>query len=229
MLMIRNQQKAFQYKKEYDLAQQKLNIQIEHYQKLYDAQREIGAIRHDIRDKLTAISGLLSQGNIPEAIAHITGIVDKVEKKSDIIDTGHPPIDAVINAKITKAEESDIYIKHKLIIENPIDISQLDIALLIANALDNAIKGILRSTDVERFIKLDVTNTTEYISILVENQSSGPVYDNFQTSKPEKINHGFGLEQMKAITKKYNGDINPKYNSENYKFTLEILLKNKAE
>ncbi|MCL2820422.1 MAG: GHKL domain-containing protein [Oscillospiraceae bacterium] len=228
MFLIRNQQKALQYKSEYELSQLRLEMQIEHYQKLYTAQREVKAIRHNISDKLVAISGLLSSGLISEALERIDGIDNEVKKTATIIDTGFPPIDAVINAKIEKAKANNINIRHKIIIDNALHTDQFDIAILIANALDNAVEGILRSNDVERVIKLDFISVPDYISLLIENYSSVPIIEGFKTVKQEKSSHGFGIEQMKAIAKKYDGDIYLIYDSESYKFTVEILLKNKS-
>jgi len=225
MILIRNQQKAFQYKSEYELSQQRLNIQVEHYQKLYNAQREVRSIRHNISNNLLAISGLLSKKMIAEAKERIDGIYNEVKKTADIIDSGLPSVDAVINAKIAKAAESDIRIEHKILIDNDLFVDQFDVAILIANALDNAIEGLLRSEGVERVIKLDLVSMADYISILVENQSTGLIYDDFRSSKAEKVNHGFGIEHMKAIAKKYDGDVNPIYDPETKLFTVDILLK----
>jgi hypothetical protein len=229
MILVRNQQRALQYKSEYDLSQQKLNIQIAHYQKLYDAQREVRAIRHDMVDTLTSISGLLSDEQVAEAVERINGINSNLGKTADINYTGHPSVDAVINAKIIKAEESGICIKHKFIIEDSLKVDQFDVAIIIANALDNAIEGVMRSTDAERNIRLSVTSESDYIAIFVKNHSSGLIHDDFRTSKPEKANHGFGLERMKTIAKKYNGDVNPNYIVDKREFILKILLENKAE
>ena len=227
MILIKNQQNALQCKRAYDLSQKRLDIQIEHYENLYITQREVRAIRHNISDNLVAISGLLEKEKYSEALDFINKINTDVKRTAEIICTEHPSIDAVIDAKIAKARECDIQIEHKIWIDNKMLADQFDVASLIANALDNAIEGILRSSEVERCITLNLNSTSDYISMIVENYSTGPVYGDFRTSKKDKINHGFGMEHMKEITKKYDGDAYPKYNPETHKFTLKILLKNK--
>jgi len=44
-------------------------------------------------------------------------------------------------------------------------------------------------------------------------------------TKPDKVNHGFGLTRMKAIASKYDGTVNLSYNAETKKFTLEVIIK----
>ena len=227
MHVLNNQRKALAYKKEYDLAQLRLEMQIEHYQNLYQSQHNIRAIRHEISDSLVAISGMLKHGQVQEAIDRIDRIHNDVKKTTDVVDTGFPPVDAVIKAKLAKSAEHGIEISYKVLIDVILVVDHFDIAMLISNALDNAIEGTLRSKDPARVIVLDIASASDYISILVENYTSGPIYEDFRTLKPDKNNHGFGIAQMKAITLKYNGDFHPNYDHATGKFSLKILLKNK--
>ena len=121
-----------------------------------------------------------------------------------------------------------IQIQYKVIIENGLHIDQFDLAAIIANALDNAIEGIVRSEGVDKRILLHISSTSEYISILVENAAAGPVNKHFVTTKPDKVNHGFGITQMKSVAKKYSGDVQPEYDPYAGKFSLNVLLKNQA-
>jgi len=108
MLILNNQHKALAYKKEYELAKLRLEMQIDHYQEISQAHHEVRSIRHNISNNLIAISGLLSEGSVQDAVDRINGINADVKRTEDIVDTGFPSIDAVINAKIAKASESDI-------------------------------------------------------------------------------------------------------------------------
>ena len=227
MLILNNQRKALAYKRDFDSSQIRLNMQIEHYQKLYAAQHEVRSIRHEISHKLLAISGMLSDGSIQEAIGLINGIHTDVERTTDIVNTGFPQVDAVIYAKINLANESGIHIKYKVIIDDKLYIDQLDLAVIIANAIDNAIEGIIRSGEVEKSILLHVSSESDYISILVENSASGPIAEDFKTSKTDKSSHGFGIAQMKKIALKYSGDVLPSFKRETGKFSLKILLNNR--
>jgi len=98
--------------------------------------------------------------------------------------------------------------------------------VIVANALDNAIEGILRSDNAQRRILLHVANASEYLSMFVENSAGGLIYDDFRTTKSDKSSHGFGLKQMRAIAQKYDGDIQPSFDNKKNKFTLSVMLKN---
>jgi len=229
IVILNNQRKAMLYKKENEIAQLRLATQIEHYQKLYQSQQEVKSIRHDLSNKLLAITGLLKDGRTQDAINHVSGIQSEVERTSEIVDTGLPPVDAVLTAKITAAAEFGINIEYKILIDDCLNIDQFDLAIVVANALDNGIEGILRSDNVRKHILLRIASAADYISILVTNFSSGPVYEDFRTSKTDKYDHGFGIPQMRAIAQKYEGDIQPSYDRETGEFSLKLLLKNRSE
>lgn len=226
IFVLNNQLKAMEYKKKYDLAQVRLKMQIEHYQKLYQAHYEVRLVRHEISNSLLAISGALSQGLVKESLDRINTILADVKRAAEIVDTGLPAVDAVIDAKLAKASESEIEIVYKMIIDCDMNIDQFDLAIIIANSLDNAIEGIKRSCNVDRRILLNIASESDYLHILVENPMSGLVDGNFETSKPDKSNHGFGLAQMRAVAQKYDGYIHPAFNSEIGRFSLIVLLKN---
>ena len=226
MFIVKNLQKAVAYKHDYELALVKLNTQIEHYKKLYQAQYEVRAIRHDLNNELIAISGMLDDSRIQEALEYISEMTSSISKTSAITDTKNPALDAVINAKIDKAEKSGAHIISKITIGSDSLIDGFDLAGIVAAALDNAIEGILRSCGVEKEIYLSIDDKSGFISIVVENYTSGLVHTDFQTTKSDKSNHGFGIAQMRAIAEKYGGIVEPKYDQKLKKFSLNVLLKN---
>jgi len=229
ILVLDNQRKALAYKREYDVAKMSLQMQVEHTHKLYQTHQEVRLMHHDIRGKLLAVSGMLAKGSSEDAVSYIRKMESDVRKTSEVVDSGFPAIDAILDAKICKARESDIEIEHRILLNDDLMVDQLDLAMIISNALDNAIEGILRSVDVERHIVLHVTNASGYISLYAENQSDSQIHEGFRTSKADQQNHGFGIEQMKSIALKYSGDVQPDYNKEKGMFTLNIVLKDQKE
>jgi len=227
MFILSKQRKAMIYKRESELNKTRLDMQLEHYKEIYQEQQRVKSMRHDMNNNLFALSGILNAGNVHDAIEKINEILNEVVKVTDIVDTGNPPIDAILSVKTTKAIENGIMINHTVVIDGELYVDQFDIALIIANALDNAIEGIQRSTDIDKTIALSINRVSEYISILIENNASGPVYSDYQTSKPDKKNHGFGMTQMKDIVQKYNGSFRPLYDEETKRFLLKIMLENK--
>lgn len=226
LFVVTHLQKSIGYKRDLDVAEIRLKTQIEQYQKILGAQKEVRKIRHDINNDLIAISGILEDGQSEEALKRINAITLSLAKSASVVSTGIPALDAVVNAKIGKAERSEIHIIYTIKINNELNIDGFDLAGIVASALDNAIEGILRSHDVKRNIHLSIMEFPDFISIVIENYASGSIHEKFRTSKSDRKNHGFGLVQMKDIADKYDGDVQPHYDPVSGKFSLKVLLKN---
>ena len=228
MFILNNQLKSMLYKNKYESAQQRLQIQVKHYNELYEAQNEIRSIRHDIKNKLVAISGLIEKGQIDEALIQIrkdTAIIQTIES---VIDTGFPALDATINAYIKKTENLNLKFIHKIIIDPPLLINQIDLAIIISNALDNAMEAVKESIGIDKNILLGITSEADFISVYIKNKATTKIDKHFRTTKKNKSNHGFGINNMKVIVTKYDGDFQINFDEETKEFTIKILLKNQV-
>jgi signal transduction histidine kinase len=226
MFIVMELQKAIEYKGKYDLAELRNEEQVAYYEKRHKAQSELREIRHDLNNNLTAIYGLLESERIEEAKEHIKRINSDVTRSASVINTGIPTLDAVIDAKMDRAKKYGIKVISKVGVARELKLDSFDLAKLVANALDNAIEGVLRSDSLEHEIYLNISDEADFISIIVENYASEPINEDFQTSKADKQNHGFGIKQIRDITKKYNGDVKIKHDADSKKFLLTVLLEN---
>jgi len=225
MVILRNLQKTIAYKNASEMAEKRLEMQLRQSHKLYQEQTKIRKIRHDISNELISLFGTLESGNVADAVERINALNSDISDIKDNVYTGLPEVDAVISSKLDKAESSGIKIVEKININQQIDIDSYDFAGIVANALDNAIEGILRSNEIEKSISLKINTVPGYLVIDVENFASGTIHQDFRTSKLDNKNHGFGIEQMKAVATKYGGNVKPEYDPQKMVFSLKVLLK----
>lgn len=91
-------------------------------------------------------------------------------------------------------------------------ISSGDIYSLFGNLLDNAIEAVRKlDKDNLRNISLKVRKVNNFVSISIQNffDSRALNYKNGmpQSTKKDKLNHGFGLKSIKYIVNKYDGNM----------------------
>lgn len=202
-------------------------MQIEHYQEIYENQKEIRSIRHDLKHTLLAISGMLQEGKTDEALEYLYQTSGELQTKQVMVETHIGSLNAVLSAKRVQAQKYDIIFS----VQSShlyLQIDELDFCVLIANALDNALEACQRLNEgIDKFIILKIQQTALYLTIEVRN----PYNENennkqLSTWKSDAKNHGYGIESMNSIAKKYDGIISIK--RENGEFLLSILVKNKA-
>ncbi|GHU40038.1 hypothetical protein FACS1894111_00020 [Clostridia bacterium] len=224
--LLNNQQKSRAYRQAYETALSRLRTQINHYDELYLAQQELKKARHEMKNETIALLGMLEGHDVEGAIQHIRNKQSLLESTNLVLDTGYPAMDAIVNAKMNVAREHGLKIHYKMLADGQLLVDQFDLAVILANALDNALEAVSKSSNIDTDITVTITNPSNYLSILVENFTSEQVDKNLRTTKKNAANHGFGIAQMKILAAKYDGDLSADFDKDTGKFSLQVLLKN---
>lgn len=210
LFLIYRQKDYVESKARLGFANEQIKNQLAHYEELYRYQSEIRTFRHDIKNKLLSVSGLLADGQTQSAIDAIKGEVDFLDEANNgVINSGNPAVDAVLQSKLAIAESKGITLDYSVKISDKINVDLLELGVLIGNALDNAIEaaeGLGNGT--EKTIFASIITMGGRIVVSVENPVKAEV-DTKQigTAKADKLNHGYGLKSIKTIAQKYDGDV----------------------
>lgn len=210
LFLIHRQKDYVESKAKLSFANEQIKNQLIHYEELYRYQNEIRTFRHDIKNKLLSVSGLLADGQIERAVEAVKGEADFLDEANNgIINSGNPAVDAVLQSKLTIAERKGIKLDFSVKLSGEINVDLLELGVIIGNALDNAIEAtenIEVSTDKTIFVSIITMGGRIVVS--VENPVKAEVdTKRIGTAKPDKINHGYGLKSIKTIAQKYDGDV----------------------
>ncbi len=209
LFLIYRQKDYVESKARLSFADEQIKNQLTHYEELYRYQSEIRTFRHDIKNKLLSVSGLLADGQIQTAIDAIKGEVDFLDEANNgIINSGNPAIDAVLQSKLLVAERKGINLSFSVKISDKINIDLLELGVLIGNALDNALEATeALENDADKTIFASIITMGGRIVISVENPVKAEVdTKRIVTAKADKNNHGYGIKSIRTIAQKYDGD-----------------------
>ena len=84
----------------------------------------------------------------------------------------------------------------------------LDLYTLLGNALDNAIEAAEKVPESERYLSVQIQNKLGMTIVEIRNPIvTVPTIKNgiLSTTKKDKESHGYGINSMKEIVKKYDG------------------------
>ena len=207
----------------YNLAQMNLEIQKQFVLNAQKRYQETNILRHDMKHYLMTAAGLISNENPEEAKMYLETILkEKLPLTFAGVQTGVVAVDSVINMKLSICREKGIAVK--VIINTEFqEIDEMDMSILLANLLDNAINGC-KNSDEPR-INLEIARKKSYIRIIVKNSILDSVLsDNpdLNTTKAEKSMHGYGIASIRNISSKYDGTVN--FSEEEKMFIAEIWL-----
>lgn len=218
-----NMQKDHAKQLEYSILQQAFKSQEKSVEETKILYQSVRSIRHDLKQHFQVALTMLHSGKIDEAVDYmekyndtvLDGISNKVFCDNDVVNY-------IINSKSKIC--SDRHIKIYIYIANEIpEFSDLDLCVLLGNALDNAIEGV--SGEGNNEIYLELRNVDNFFMISVKNTIINSVLGynpNLISTKNEKEVHGLGILSMKEVVQKYNGSIEF-YESDN-KFCCDMLL-----
>lgn len=223
-------QSQFEIKREADLLNTQMRLEKESFRKLEDSYNYTREIRHDLKNHILGLRGIVETGTKEELLAYLDTLTDTVEEATYISISGNSAVDAVLNEKLLKAQKNSISTQFDIDRLENCKISAMDICTIISNALDNSLEACLKINDnTKRYISLKIKNEQNLLLIAVKN----PVFETpkkksgiFETLKEDKLNHGLGLKSIKRTTEKYGGDMLTKVSEGEFNLIISLNYEN---
>lgn len=195
------------------------------YTLLVANQQEISKIHHDYKNMLIGIQADIIGKQYDQAIQHIQNELSLVSLSNTTI-SGNQSIDTIVNAKISAAKKHDITIDFAFRNLQNLQIDSIDIAILLGNALDNAIEATAKMKDKQRkTITLLIVLKDNILNIIIKNPVEKDIdTTRLDTVKIDKRFHGYGIINMRTIVNRYDGSLI--FTCQDLVFGTTILLPN---
>ncbi|MCI8392212.1 MAG: GHKL domain-containing protein [Roseburia sp.] len=204
---------SFRLKTELSLLEQEedsLNRYVEEAKARYDRTK---SFRHDIRNHINVIKQLLQSGKLEQAVSYIEDMDEMAEKMSFPCSTNHPVVDILLGNKLGIAKSMGIRADCALFLPYPCGLRDIDICIVLSNALDNAIRAC-RETDegAEKYIGVSGRIQGDFLMLKIENSFRGK----------GAFQEGTGLANIKMVAEKYGGAMS--IETQGDVFVLHVLL-----
>jgi len=204
-----------------DTIQNNLQNQNERLQTFYNQNNQR---LHDIKHIMIYLRNCLENGKTEEALAQVYNFTDDLLAMERKVWTGFPFLDFLINCKKLEMDQNKIDFELEVDLYE-IAIKDAELGVILGNLFDNAIEAARRCEPSNRRIFLRICNLNEMFLLSLYNSSTQipmMVDDRFITTKEDKDAHGLGVESVKRIVDKYNGNISFQYDDEH--FEVDILI-----
>lgn len=186
-------------------------------------------LKHDINNHLICIERLSEKANNIEVVRYCKSLID-VDAFSDKKYINHDVINALIDYKIQLMGK--LGIKYKLELEDIYDIhiDSKDLTGVLSNLIDNAIEASKKINTEDTEIIIKICCYKSYLLIYIKNKFNLKLNvsrNRFKTTKEDSSNHGFGIDIVNDIVKKYNGVFNQYPEGEYFSSLVMLSTKNK--
>lgn len=203
-------------------AEIQLEMELKHYEETTEKNREIRRFRHDYQNNLSSLRALVANGKASDALDYIDNLRTPLEKTQNRYVTGNYLADAILAEKSAQAEKQGVTVSFNGIISQN-GISNNDLCTILTNGLDNAIRGCKACAPCT--VRVEAKQQANWLTVVIKNPVKNKVQiknNMVKTSKSDKENHGFGLENIKRVAKKYNGKV--ELACDENEFTLKVFM-----
>ena len=181
------------------------------YDQLEELNSTLRKQRHDFKNQLQVVYGLIELGDYDEAGKYIETVYEDIQKVSSVLRTGIPAINALIAAKVSDCESRNIRFDVEIFSAwKTLPIEGYVVCRVMGNLLDNAIEAVSKTPDAT--IRLELSETPADYTFYVQNngpmipmQIRDQLFERGFTTK--RTGHGMGLAIVKELLEESGGSV----------------------
>lgn len=195
------------------------------YGVLQESITRIQRLQHDMKNHTQSLAAILQDGRVEDAVSYLNEMSDFIKTEKEVVSTGNADVDSILNYKLARALEGDIHVKTLVSIPETLPVKPFDLNVILSNLLDNAIDAAEKCK--EKRIGIVIRTEMNMLYVAVENTYRDEpirIRNRFMTLKEDKCGHGFGIQNVRSVVEKYDGEISFNYEEGIFYATLFISM-----
>lgn len=187
---------------------------------------EIRRMRHDMKNHLSGLHGMISAGEIHQAGIYIQEMLDDGvgERIAEISRSGNIVVDSLINHKYSLSQKNGIHFDANIFVPSSLPFQSGHLVIILGNLLENAMEACQKLPQTERYIKLEISYVKKMLQICICNsclkERRRDSKGKYMTTKPDTLYHGIGLSSVEQAVAYYNGEVVIKDTSGQFQVTV---------
>ena len=199
-----------------------------HYEDLRQKEYKTRRFRHDLKNHMNLLAQLCKDGDIDRIRNYLDEININIRQFDSKIHTHNEIADAILNRYYDECAEAGIELKVKGHFAENYQISTFDTCVIFSNLLDNALQAEKKIKNIDKkeiSVKIRYTDEAETI-ILFENDIEEDIEiknGKIKTTKKNRYDHGFGIENVMECVEKNNGNISIENEGRKFKVWINMV------
>ena len=187
-----------------------LQVQIsalkEKLQKVKEVEESVQIQRHDLRHRLQTVTELVARGDKDAALDFLNAAQKRLDEQKEICWCRPPVLDAVFSSYFDQAKNQGIQVDAKIALSDTLPVDESELAIVLANALENAIHANMKLPCNQREIRCKMVATPS-IMLEISNPCTGDIsFDSNGLPVAQQEGHGLGVQSISAFCRK-NGAV----------------------
>lgn len=174
----------------------------EKLQKVKEVEESIRIQRHDLRHQLQVVEELVLRGDRDTALDSLSAAQKRLDERKETRWCRPPVLDAVFSSYFHKAEKQDITVEANVSLPDALPVDEGELAIVLADALENAIQANLALPRQRRRICCKMIGTPS-IMLEISNPYAGSIsFDSAGLPLAREEGHGLGVQSISAFCRK---------------------------
>ena len=185
-----------------------LKVQIsalkEKLHKVKEVEEGIRIQRHDLRHHLQAVAELVARGEREAALDFLDAAQKRLDEREKIRWCGPPVLDAVFASYFDQAQNQGIAVEAKVSLPDMLPVDEGELAIVLANALENAIYANLELPQAQRAIRCKMVGIPGVMMELSNPCVEMVTFDDQGLPMARREGHGLGVQSICAFCHRHN-------------------------
>lgn len=201
-----------------------LTVQIsalrEKLHEMEEVEERIRVQRHDLRHQLQAAAELLSRGDRESALNFLDTARKRLDERREIHWCRSPVLDAVFSSYFAQAQGQGVLVEAKISLPEQLPVDEGELAIVIANALENALHANLALPRENRRISCRMIGYPDLMLEIVNPFCTAVRFDEEGFPVSPKEGHGLGTQSIRYFCRKYGAVCHWETKDEQFVFRL---------
>lgn len=139
-------------------------------------------------------------------------------------------VDAILNSKLSLARQKAIRLDVKVNVVGDLNISDMDLCVILGNILDNALEACEKIEQERRFVRLYFDTFGQQLHLSLQNSAKEILsFSEKHYISTKRGNHGLGMKRVALLVDAYGGCLNLQNEPGVFAVELTIPLQDKPQ
>ena len=159
--------------------------------------------RHDLRHRLQIVSELVARGDKEDVLNFLDSARRQLDHPAKIRWCRPPVLDAVFSSYFSQAQYQGIQVDAKISLSEAIPGEENELAIILANALENAIQANMDLPRGQRVIRCRMVGAPSVMLEISNPCNKNVTFDDEGLPVARREGHGLGVQSISAFCRKY--------------------------
>ncbi len=189
-----------------DVLQERSRLTMASYERVLRSEEAVNASKHEMRHHMTALAGLLQDGDTARAREYIASVTDALDRLPTTRYSVNVLVNTVAGVYLDQAKAQGIRVEYDLRVPAELRIADEDLSVFLTNMLENALNACRKlPAEQDRYIRLNMALQKNFLFIGCANSApEEQEAEKLSMEERARRRHGYGIEAMRQIAEKYN-------------------------